>query len=81
MAVDRSAFVVISFQAPMAVMWRALRAARNSLGVARIYWHPDDDIRDGHHFRFEIPVAGLSDPLGAEMSIQEILRDHGAMLR
>lgn len=80
MAVDSSAFIVVPVEATVPVLWRAMRSIRTSLNITRIYWHPDEHVRDGCHFRLEVPVAQLQDPATARGRIQSILVDHGAAL-
>ena len=80
MATDRSAFIVVSFESSMTLMWRALHDVRESLSVARVYWNPDARFRDGRHFNFQIPLVGITDPLSAQDDVRSILLTHGASL-
>jgi hypothetical protein len=80
MAPDPSAFIVVPVEASMPVLWRAMRAIRSGLSITRVYWHPDERFRDGHHFRVEVPVAHIPDPVAATANIQSILLEQGAVL-
>ncbi len=64
----------------MTVLWRAMRVIRSSLAISRVHWHPDERFRDGRHFRVEIPIAQLANPLGTKAEVQLILQAEGATL-
>lgn len=80
MAADPTAFIVVPVEATMTVLWRAMRAIRTTLAITRVHWHPDERFRDGCHFRIEIPIAHIDDPLAAKAHVQLILQEQGASL-
>ncbi len=80
MAADPTAFIVVSCEATMTVLWRSLREIRTALQIVRVHWHPDERYRDGRHFRVEIPISRVANPQEAQANVCSILVAHGASL-
>ncbi len=77
MAADATAFLTVACETTMPDLWVALRALRRELPIARVYWHPDERFHDGRHFRIEVPVALLIDPVNARGRVEHILQHYG----
>jgi hypothetical protein len=80
MGPDRNAFIVVSCEATMTVLWRAMREIRSALQVARVHWHPDERYSDGLHFRVEVPISRVANPVAAQEDVRSILIAQGASL-